>query len=165
MKMFKKFLFLGFLLLSITALSKAQDAVEDEVTTEAVEAKADPEAAIVEGETTANPEADAAETKPKGKSAKSAGVVDEILTFMKETCDKIIKFISGKSESGSDVEPKAAPNSTEDETATEASSSETSEDALGKAGKKVKKALSKKLKKSKKSEETEEAEPATEEEE
>ncbi|KAL7023895.1 hypothetical protein ACKWTF_012830 [Chironomus riparius] len=164
MKMFKKFLFLGFLLLSITALSKAQDAVEDEVTTEAVEAKADPEAAIVEGETTANPEADAAETKPKGKSAKSAGVVDEILTFMKETCDKIIKFISGKSESGSDVEPKAA-NSTEDETATEASSSELSEDALGKTGKKVKKALSKKLKKSKKSEETEEAEPATEEEE
>jgi len=165
MKMFKKFLILGFLLLSITALSKAQ---EEETTPEPT-AETTPAA---DPATTPADELSKDDKKSKGKAGKN--VIDDIMAFMKKTCESIMTFLEGKEgkkKGGSDA-PAKNSTATEDESVPEdseadddadddADPAESGEDAVSKTVKKPKKALDNivKVKNVKKdSDESEEAE-------
>jgi len=129
------------------ALSRAQD----ETATDAAEPVADAEPKADDA-TNADSEAPADDKKSKGKGKSGGGVVDEILAFMKDTCDKIIKFISGKTDGGA-VDGKTGSDD-EAETTTEGA---VVEDAKAKAGKKAKKVLDK-IKKTTKDKDSDESE-------
>lgn len=122
------------------ALSRAQEETEttttEATTTEAADLAGDGEPDEATGQ---DAEAPADDEKSKGKGKSSAGgVVGDILTFMKDTCAKIIKYISGKADGGSESAGKPAGD--EAVTTTEATAVK---DAKNKAGKKTKKGLDK----------------------